>query len=130
MRDNPHAELVYEDDTGFHRYPVALEPVSCFYGGMRWYFRCPLFVNGVPCRRRVSFLYKHGPYFGCRTCHNLAYPLQRTAHKGRWARLYRAAQALNWYNKIVAQRTKLWRGRPTKRQQNRLVKLDKYSDGL
>ena len=45
------------------------------FGGRRWWFQCPLVVNGVPCRRRCRILYKpYGSrYFGCRHCHRLTY---------------------------------------------------------
>jgi hypothetical protein len=45
------------------------------YGGVRWWFVCPLIVNGVACRKRVGKLYAppRQKYFGCRHCHNLSY---------------------------------------------------------
>lgn len=53
------------------------------FGGVRWWFLCPLVVNGKPCRRRVSKLYL--PYarslFGCRHCHQLTYQSVQTHDK-------------------------------------------------
>jgi hypothetical protein len=45
------------------------------FGGLRWWFICPLVVNGRQCGRRVGKLYLPPPsrYFGCRHCHNLTY---------------------------------------------------------
>ena len=45
------------------------------FGGQRWWFICPLTVNGVACGRRVRKLYlpPGGQYFGCRNCYDLTY---------------------------------------------------------
>jgi hypothetical protein len=44
-------------------------------GGLRWFFLCPLLVNGTPCGRRVAKLYLPPGHlrFGCRPCYNLTY---------------------------------------------------------
>ncbi|MCI0625457.1 MAG: hypothetical protein L0387_28065 [Acidobacteria bacterium] len=53
------------------------------FGGVRWWFRCPLVIKGKPCRRRVGKLYL--PYgrslFGCRHCHQLTYQSVQTHDK-------------------------------------------------
>ena len=56
-------------------YPIILQTTRPNYGGRRWWFTCPLVVNGWPCRRRVAKLYlpPGGKYFGCRHCYNLTY---------------------------------------------------------
>ena len=54
-------------------YPVRLVTTGCHLGGVRWWFVCPLSLNGVACGRRVRKVYLSGKYFGCRQCHNLAY---------------------------------------------------------
>jgi hypothetical protein len=45
------------------------------FGGLRWWFVCPLLVSGRPCRRRVGKLYlpPRARYFGCRHCYDLTY---------------------------------------------------------
>ncbi len=53
--------------------PIDLQPMHLHYGGLRYWFICPLLVNGVACRRRVAKLYFRGWYFGCRHCHGLTY---------------------------------------------------------
>ena len=60
-------------------YPVALDWTPCPFGGARPWFRCPLVVDGEPCRHRVRILYRPwgARYFGCRHCHHLTY---RTLH--------------------------------------------------
>lgn len=65
---DPHTEAKKNLD-----YPVQLTPTPCYFGGRRWWFRCPLNINGYPCLRRVEKLYLRGQYFGCRKCHNLTY---------------------------------------------------------
>jgi len=55
--------------------PVPLQTTRPHFGGVRWWFTCPLLVNGKPCRRRVRKLYRPpgGRYFGCRQCCGLTY---------------------------------------------------------
>ncbi len=56
-------------------YPVRLTTTRPRFGGLRWWFLCPLVVNDRPCGRRVGKLYlpPRGRYFGCRHCHRLTY---------------------------------------------------------
>jgi len=54
-------------------YRVKMETTFPHFGGVRWWFRCPLLVNGRACDRRVRVLYLNGRYFGCRDCHHLTY---------------------------------------------------------
>ena len=68
------------------RYPYGIEKLRLDYrvelttsrpnfGGLRWWFICPLMINRRACKRRVGKL--HLPpgarYFGCRACHQLTY---------------------------------------------------------
>lgn len=64
-------------------YLVQVVKTSPHYGGTRWYFLCPLVVNGRPCLRRVSKLYlpPGGLYFGCRECYGLTYTSAQESHK-------------------------------------------------
>ena len=48
--------------------------------GRRWWFICPLVVNGRACGRRVAKLYG-GALFGCRHCHNLSYRSCNESHQ-------------------------------------------------
>jgi hypothetical protein len=56
-------------------YCVRLTTTRPRFGGLRWWFLCPLVINGWPCERRAGKLYlpPHGRYFGCRQCHELTY---------------------------------------------------------
>lgn len=65
------------------RIPVRLQTTPTQFGGERWWFTCPLVVNGIACNRRVGKLYlpPRAKYFGCRTCHGLTYQSSQEAHK-------------------------------------------------
>jgi hypothetical protein len=56
-------------------YRVRLTATRQHFGGLRWWFLCPLSVGGRPCERRVGKLYlpPAARYFGCRRCHELTY---------------------------------------------------------
>lgn len=64
-------------------YLVQVVSTSPNYGGRRWWFICPLVVDGAPCRRRAAKLYlpNGGRFFGCRTCYHLSYTSAQEAHK-------------------------------------------------
>jgi hypothetical protein len=68
-------------------YHVELTTTQPRFGGLRWWFICPLVVNGVACVRRVGKLYLHGRYYGCRHCHRLSYTSCQESRK--YAGLYR-----------------------------------------
>jgi hypothetical protein len=68
-------------------YRILLETTRPRFGGLRWWFLCPLSVNGVYCGRRVAKLYLDGRYFGCRHCHRLTYTSCQESHK--YDRAYR-----------------------------------------
>jgi len=70
-------------------YKARLEWTSCYFGGRRWWFICPLVVNGRSCGRRVGSLHLgNGKYFGCRHCYNLTYESSKESHK--FDRLFRS----------------------------------------
>jgi hypothetical protein len=64
-------------------YRVGLTTTRPRFGGLRWWFVCPLVKNDVPCGRRVGKLYlpPGGRYFGCRTCYDLTYTSCQESHK-------------------------------------------------
>ncbi len=55
--------------------PVRIESTRPHFGGVRWWGRCPLILDGRNCHRRIGKLYlpPWGRYFGCRHCYRLAY---------------------------------------------------------
>ena len=69
-------------------YKARIVSTPCYFGGRRWWFICPLVINGYSCNRRVGILYMaSGKYFGCRHCHNLIYKSSRESH--RFDRVFR-----------------------------------------
>ena len=67
-------------------YKVRLTWTPCHFGGRRWWFICPLVVNGQACNKRVGVLYfSSGKYFGCRHCNNLTYESCKESHKNHCA---------------------------------------------
>jgi hypothetical protein len=56
-------------------YRVALTTTRPPFGGLRWWFCCPLIVSGRLCNRRVAKLHMppQSRYFGCRHCYQLTY---------------------------------------------------------
>ena len=81
--DRPILTLHYRQRETDVRIPIRLQPTYPAFGGQRWWFTCPLIVNGVVCNRRVGKLYlpPGTRYFGCRTCHRLAYLTSQSAHQ-------------------------------------------------
>lgn len=63
---------------------IPLQTTSPHFGGLRWWFTCPLVVNGTACLRRVGKLYMPPDclYFGCRHCYELTYRSCQESHKG------------------------------------------------
>jgi hypothetical protein len=85
-------------------YQVPLAVTSPRFGGRRWWFVCPLIVEGRPCKRRVGKLYlpPQARYFGCRYCHQLTYTSCQESHK--YDRLCRVlARNMGWDFDVVKQ---------------------------
>jgi hypothetical protein len=74
-------------------YRIDLTATRPRFGGLRWWFLCPLVVNDRPCRRRVGKLYMPPAcrYWGCRRCRQLTYTSSRESHKSErfWLRIAR-----------------------------------------
>lgn len=78
MDDKPYVRLHYTitRQSGEKKeidYKVYLATTKCNFGGKRYWFVCPLSVDGKYCGRRVGTLYSGGDYYGCRHCYNLTY---------------------------------------------------------
>ncbi len=65
-------------------YKVQLTTTPCNFGGVRYWFICPLSKNGVYCGRRVAKIYSGSGanYYGCRHCYNLAYESRNETRSG------------------------------------------------
>jgi len=62
---------------------IAITPTYPKFGGIIYWFHCPLTIDGLSCNRRVAKLYlPNGElYFGCRYCHNLTYRFCQESHR-------------------------------------------------
>ncbi len=69
----PNIKFIYNQIS----YLVSLTTTPCHFGGKRYWFVCPLTINGRDCGKRVGVLYKGNDYFGCRHCFNLTYQSRR-----------------------------------------------------
>jgi hypothetical protein len=56
-------------------YTIRLQTMRPTFGGLHWWFTCPLLRLGKSCNRRVSKLYlpPGGRYYGCRRCYDVTY---------------------------------------------------------
>jgi hypothetical protein len=74
-------------------YSVRLQTTTTVWGSERYWFTCPLIVDGSSCARRVGALYlpPGGMYFGCRHCYNLTY--QSTQESKKWDSFYASMAA-------------------------------------
>ena len=85
-----HYTRVQDKDEVAFRVRLTTTPLP--WGGVRWWFVCPLTVNGRSCGRRCGNLYlpPGGRYFGCRVCYDLTYestrhrPLPEALRIARW----------------------------------------------
>ena len=120
------------EKTGYD-YKVSLTTTPCHFGGVRWWFICPLSGNGVYCGRRVAKLYKApgAYYFGCRHCYDLSYQSRNDNRRGTWGQI---GYYLNRAEQLEEQRLNLkrrfYRGRPTKRYRrilSQIARLNAYS---
>ena len=110
-------------------YKISLTTTPCHFGGVRYWFICPLSNNGVYCGRKVGTLYlaSGGKYFGCRHCYDLSYESRNETRTGIVGVL---GQALTTERKIdeLAGQIRRWtyRGKPT-RKAKRLKALEMQS---
>ena len=96
-----YVRLSYTTDRGGGKesstYVIRLTATRPRFGGLRWWFVCPLVVHGWPCELRVGKLCLPPGcrYFGCRTCYALTYTSSQQSHK--YDRMYREmAGSLGW----------------------------------
>lgn len=99
-------------------YRVELTTTRCHFGGIRYWFICPLSKNGVYCDRRVAKLYKApgANYFGCRHCYNLSYESRNESHLGRWGQVGYVLKTERQIEELQS-KIKRWtyKGRPTRK---------------
>jgi hypothetical protein len=99
-----------------YKIPLVAEP--CHFGGVRYWFICPLSRNGVPCGSRVGtlFLASGGKYFGCRHCYNLSYESRNECRLGRFGQIGYLLKAERQYEELYKKTKRwTWSGRPTRK---------------
>jgi hypothetical protein len=101
-------------------YKVQLTTTPCNFGGVRYWFICPLSRNGVYCGRMVAKLYKApgASYFGCRHCYDLSYESRNEPRLARFGGIGYPLKIERQYEELYEQ-IKRWtyRGKPTKKVQ-------------
>jgi hypothetical protein len=82
-------------------YPVSLDSTPCNYGGVRWWFICPLVLDGRKCERRCRILYlpPGAIYFGCRECYQLTYECRQKHRDKFYEGVRRPMKILDDYEK-------------------------------
>jgi len=100
-------------------FKIPLATTPCNYGGVRYWFVCPLYKNGQYCGRRVGVLFCIGKWFGCRHCGEIAYAAQMRGGKYRGSSvclpdIERAEQEVKRY---------YYNGKPT-RKYRRVMRLN------
>ncbi len=95
-----------------HDYELEVTSVPCHFGGLRWWWICPLVKNGRTCYRRAYKLYlpPGASYFGCRHCYDLTYRSCQESHAldAMYAQLARDTgmdkDQVKWGMKQIAER--------------------------
>jgi hypothetical protein len=114
-------------------YRIDLTTTPCHFGGVRYWFICPLTVKGVYCGRRTGTLYlaSGGKYFGCRQCYNLSYDSRNESRLGRIGQLGYFLKAERQMRELKNRiKRNFYAGKPTKKfrrliiMQNRLSSLE------
>ncbi len=106
-------------------YKVKLTTTPCNFGGVRYWFICPLSKNGLYCGRRVAKLYKApgANYFGCRYCYDLSYESRNETRLGRWGQIGYVLKADRQIEELRGQiKRDFYAGKPT-RKYRKLLKI-------
>ncbi len=111
----PWVRLFYRfTESGFEAdYRIILETTRPRFGGLRWWFRCPLVIEGRPCGRRVGKLYlpSGGRYYGCRHCYRLTYTSCQESRKCESAFRMLARETGRDFDTVKMMLTRIGRGR-------------------
>ena len=113
-------------------YKINLTTTPCNFGGVRYWFRCPIVKDGQYCGCRTGALYiaGGGKYFGCRDCYNLSYESRNESRLGR-------SDGIG-YNIILKRqieelgekiKRRYYAGKPT-RKYRRILKLQERYDSI
>lgn len=114
-------------------YRINLTTTPCNFGGVRYWFICPLSVNGITCGRRVGTIYlaSGGKYFGCRHCYNLFYESRNEPRLARPGGIGYPINAERLYEELYMQiKQWTWRGRPTRKARKFKILEQRMEGGL
>ncbi len=119
-----------ENKTSSHNYKIYLTTTKCNYGGHRFWFTCPLSVDGKYCSRRVGVLYKppYIDYFGCRTCLKLAYKCNNLSGNQKLLGTVSYPELLELRDKV--NKRMFYRGKLTKKYKSYVKKVTKLRDSV
>lgn len=105
-------------------YEIPLTTTPCYFGGVRYWFKCPWYSNGVYCGRRVGVLYLGGDYFACRHCYGLTY---NSRNLSGWSKLAGQVISIPELEKLKLNvKKKFYKGKTT-RSFNRFLKKEQKS---
>ena len=111
ITNDPYITLIYsltdrEGNKADFNYEVSLLTTPCTYGGVRYWFACPV------CHERVGVLYlaPSSIYFVCRHCNNLTY---WSRNRCRIASFGHTSRQIDKLRSEIKRWT--WRGRPTRK---------------
>jgi len=111
-------------------YKVQLTTTPCNFGGIRYWFICPLSRNSVYYGRRVGTLdlAPGGNYFGCRHCYNLSYESRNEPRLARFGGIGCPIKTERQYEDLYKQ-IKRWtyKGKSTRKTQ-KLQALERRLD--
>lgn len=118
-RDEPYISLQYthtnhNGESERYFYNVIMATTVCNFGGVRYWFICPL--NN--CGRKVAKLYKPlgEKYFGCRHCYDLSYESRNECRLARFGGIGYLIKAERQYEELYKSIERwTWRGKPTRK---------------
>jgi len=139
IEDEPYVKVNYtitDRTTGKktdYDYKINLATTPCHFGGVRYWFICPLSVNGVYCGRRTGSLYlaSSGNYFGCRHCYNLSYESRNEPRFARPGGLFyplKIEKQLENLSKKIKRR--IYRGKLTRKLKRLRALKEKMGEGF
>jgi hypothetical protein len=125
ITDDPHITLIYtvtdrEGNKTDYDYEVSLLTTPCNFGGVRYWFACPV------CHERVGVLYlaPGNIYFVCRHCNNITY---RSRNRCTMEAFGHNSRQIDKLRSEIKRWT--WRGQPT-RKVRRLRTLERKAGVL
>ncbi len=128
INENSYLQLRYttaddnEDKQDFD-YKIPLTTTPCYFGGKRYWFICPWYVNEKYCGRRIGVLYLGDKYFACRHCYNLTYNSRNLSGISKTAGQIISIPELERMEKEI--KRKHYAGKMTKKYKRYLKKQEK-----